>query len=276
MPPRLRTKLRAWVFTLVGAMLVASAGSISGQEVWGLVLYNHNDVPVAVATVRLVDPYGSVVATALTDMEGRFSVPIPADGEYSVHVEHITAFGMVDGPLDLSTTSRPFVTFHLVPQPIALEAITVMVEGRSLPLVRTGFYGREQQGLGFFMDLADVERRYPIRTSDLLRTIPGVQYIQANGLAGFSGYPVMSYALRSEFFGTRSMPCFPRVYVDGVVMEQGGKGWVPTMGFDDLVQAHEVSGMEVYRSPAETPPQFGGLNACGVILLWTKSGRPRG
>ena len=240
-----------------------------------MVLYNHNDVPVAMATVRLVAPDGSVLGVGVTDLEGRFSVPVPDDGEYSVHVEHLTAFAMVDGPLSLRTTANTFVTFHLVPHPIALEEISVTVEGRSLPLARTGFYQREEIGLGFFLSPEDVERRRPIRTSDLIRTVPGVQYVQANGLAGFGGYPVMSYALRSEFFSAESMPCFPRVYVDGVVIEQGGRGWIPSMGFDDLVQAYDVAGMEVFRSPAETPVQFGGLSSCGVILLWTKSGTSR-
>jgi hypothetical protein len=260
------------------ALLCVAASPVRAQDVWGLILYNHNDLPVALATVRLVAEDGSVLATALSDMEGRFTLPVPADGEYLVHAEHMTAFAMADGPLALSQSSRTFVTFHLVPQPIALEEIAVAVEGRSLPLTRTGFYRREEIGLGHFVDPTDVARRRPIRTSDLLRSVPGVQYIQANGLAGFDGYPVMSYALRSELFGVNGsgMPCFPQVYVDGVIVEQGGRGWVPTMGFDDLVQAHDVSAMEVYRSPAETPAAFGGLSACGVILLWTKSGRPRG
>lgn len=263
---------------MAGALLCLTGVDARAQEVWGLVLYNHNDLPVALATVRLVATDGSVLATGLSDMEGRFTLPVPADGEYLVHAEHLTAFAMADGPLSLSASSRTFVTFHLVPQPIALAEISVSVEGRSLPLARTGFYRREEVGLGYFLDPADVERRRPLRTSDLLRTVPGVQYIQANGLAGFGGYPVMSYALRSEMFGVNGtgMPCFPRVYVDGVIVEQGGRGWVPTMGFDDLVQAYDVSAMEVYRSPAETPAAFGGLSACGVILLWTRSGRPRG
>ena len=63
---------------------------------------------------------------------------------------------------------------------------------------------------------------------------------------------------------------------DGVIMERGGRGYVPMSGFDDIVQAYDVSGMEVYRSPVETPPQYGGLTACGVILLWTKGGRHGG
>ncbi|MEQ9399143.1 MAG: TonB-dependent receptor [Longimicrobiales bacterium] len=265
------TVVRAVTAAVLGLLgLAGTYGSAAAQHVQGLVLYNHNDLPVVAATVRLLDQEGQVLVTGLTNLDGRFALEVPADGSFLVHVEHITAFEMVDGPIEAGFSGNSFVTFHLVPKPIALEALEVTVEGRSRILDRTGFYQRADEGLGFFMDESAIERRNPIRASDLLRAIPGVQVVSANGLAGFSGYPIMSYTLRTRI--DFAEPCFPRVYVDGTVVEQGGTAFIPTVGFDELIQAYDIAAVEVYRSPVEAPPQFGGLNACGLIMLWTKSG----
>jgi hypothetical protein len=251
----------------LASCLIAAPGR--AQTVHGIVLYTHSDGPVVMATVRLLDPDGNVVATTFTDIDGRFVIPVPADGTYLVDAEHVSAWSMVDGPLELSTRANTMVAFHLQPNPIALEGLDVEVEGRSRRLARTGFYERRKLSAGFFLDDLAIAKRAPIRTSDLIRTVPGVQFIEGRS-AGLSGYPIMSYALRSQMW-TRSdqPPCFPRVYIDGVVAEQGGSV-IPSTGFDNLIAAHDVGGMEVYRSPAETPFQIGGLSACGVIMLWTR------
>jgi len=259
---------------IVGSACCLIAGPGSAQTIHGIVLYSHSDGPVVMATVRLLDPDGTVVASTFTDIDGRFVIPVPEDGSYLVDAEHVSAWSMVDGPLALSTTANTMVAFHLQPNPIALEGLDVAVEGRSRRLSRTGFYERRELSAGFFLDDQAIAKRAPIRTSDLIRTVPGVQFIEGRS-AGVSGYPIMSYALRSQTW-TRSdqPPCFPRVYIDGVVVEQGGSV-IPSTAFDNLIAAYDVGGVEVYRSPAETPFQVAGLSACGVIMLSTRGGLGR-
>jgi hypothetical protein len=207
-----------WFARGLVAGLTASRIAAPGraQTVHGLVLYAHSDAPVVMATVKLVDPDGHVVATTLTDIDGRFVLSVPADGSHLINAEHVSAWSMVDGPLDLSTAANTMVAFHMEPHPIALEGLDVEVEGRSRRLARTGFYERREQTAGFFLDDQAIARRAPIRTSDLIRTVPGLQFIEGRS-AGMGGYPIMSYALRSQVW-TRSdaVPCFPRVYIDGV------------------------------------------------------------
>ena len=163
------------------------------------------------------------------------------------------------------------LTFSVVPKPLALEAIEVEVERRSLPLAEQGFYDRERIGLGHFIGPERLERRAAFRTSDLLRAVPGVRILQSSGIAGLGSYPVTRAGVRS---GLRvdGPPCFPRIYLDGVVVEQGGRQW-PFSDFDALVAPSDLEGMEVYRSQVEMPAQYSGLSACGAILLWTKRGR---
>ena len=57
-------------------------------------------------------------------------------------------------------------------------------------------------------------------------------------------------------------PCAARVFVNGLNVDH-----VPRMHPDN------IEAIEVYRGPAEVPPQFGGAqSACGVIVLWTRTG----
>ena len=254
---------------LMFAGLALSASRADAQHVQGLVLYSTNDGPVAFATVRLVDGRGRVLKTTSSGPDGRFSLPVGTGGEYWVHVEHLTALSMVDGPLTLEPTANTWVLFRVAPQPIALEGMSVEVEGRPLPLERVGFLRRRESSSGYFIGPDQVKARHPLRASDLLRSVPGVQYVAANGLAGFSGYPLMTWTERNRF---DPRPCFPRVYLDGVVVEAGGASSIPQEGFDQIVPVHDVVAMEVYRSPAELPAQFAGLTACGVILVWTVRG----
>ena len=268
---RASARTGSWA-ALVCALLVQP---LPGQEIVGLVLYNHTDTPVSYATVSLLNGAGEVLASVTSGPDGRFALKTPGEGAYSIHVEHLSAFAMVDGPFEVAEDRSAVVTFHIVPQPIALEEIAVSVEGRSMSLSMAGFYERSRAGFGHFLNLQDIKARNPIRLADLVRTVPGVQYFEGSN-AGFGGYPIMSYALRSDLWSEddlgASIPCLPRVYVDGVMVEPGGKSRMPSQGFDQIVGVTDVAAMEVYRSPAEVPVRFGGMTACGVILIWTLTG----
>ncbi|MEZ4423540.1 MAG: TonB-dependent receptor plug domain-containing protein [Gemmatimonadota bacterium] len=251
-------------------------GEARGQILHGVVLYASDDAPVALAAVRLLDGDGVVVAAELTRPDGRFQIFVPTDGAFSVHVEHPAAFATVDGPLALSTLHNTFVTFHVQARPIELEGLEVTAERRSVRLEAVGYYERARDGLGFFVGPERLQARPPVRSSDVFRGVPGVQLL-GSGTAGVPSFPLMSFALRGRFWtegpGGGTPPCFPRVYVDGQVVEIGGSGNVPAQSFDQLVPAQDVAAVEVYRSPAEMPAQFGGLTQCGVILVWTTAHR---
>lgn len=268
----MRRLIFQWVHTLC---VLAAAGACGptgavGQFVHGLVLYSETDRPVAMATVQLMSVQGRVVATELSGLDGRFALMAPAPGEYFLRIEHLTAETLVDGPVEVGESKNRFVTVHVAARPLAVDGLDVEVEGRAVPLANAGFYERQRLTAGFFLTPLEIERRRPNRASDLLRAVPGVRYVEAPGQAGFGGYPIFAWSERNRF---DSRPCFPRVIVDGVTVEYGGTAAVPSQGFDELIRVHNVMAMEVYRSPAEAPAQFGGLSACGVILLWTKAGR---
>ncbi|HEV2129941.1 MAG TPA: Plug domain-containing protein [Longimicrobiaceae bacterium] len=121
-----------------------------------------------------------------------------------------------------------------------------------------GFHQRSTaRVLGAFVTRADIEKQRAHTTTALLRRIPGVQLVP-RPLGG--GHTVM---LR----GT----CAPMVYIDGIKVR------LFSGTIDDLVTPQALEGIEVYRSAAEVPAEYSGLNAgCGVILLWTRRGRDAG
>ena len=92
--------------------------------------------------------------------------------------------------------------------------------------------------------------------------------------------------------------CRPRIFVDGLIYNRGDSRMVgvddwgnPTTGedtvgsmsyyelnIDDIAHPSSIAGIEVYRSSAQVPVQFGGgsiQTQCGVIVIWTKVGRIR-
>jgi len=139
--------------------------------------------------------------------------------------------------------------------------VTVRPEYR--PLVRNGFYDRAKGGLGTFVTPDQIERANPLRTTDLLRRIPGVR------LEPHPEWPArwIVTMTRSGMFpggisaGGGGRRCTPRVIVDDVEM----------LDFDvDELATQNVFALEVYRSPVQVPPQYGGMGySCGVIVIWT-------
>jgi hypothetical protein len=89
--------------------------------------------------------------------------------------------------------------------------------------------------------------------------------------------------------------CEPRVFVDGLIAIRGdSKPVVVTPGgaaidemnrddprfpeptVDDVVDPRDIEAIEVYRSGADVPAQFGGMGPftrCGVVVVWTRRGR---
>jgi len=237
------------------------AAETEAQSLRGVVLYTTVEGPVESATVELISISDSVVARTLSGPDGRFFITAPADGLYYVRVSHLTAIPWTDGPVNLSEGATPLVTFEVDPQPLLLDSINVAVEQRSRSLATTGFYQRSRSGFGTFIDEQRIERGSYLELSDLLRTVPGVRVLESG--SSLKRRTVMtSYALRN--LGS----CFPRVYLDDVLIETGGRT-PPLSDFDNLLPVHDVAGVEIYARPAEVPPRYG-QGLCGVILIWTK------
>jgi hypothetical protein len=129
-----------------------------------------------------------------------------------------------------------------------LDTVRITASGRSgLPVA--GLEERRRAGNGQFLSGADIARRSPIVTTDLLRNLRGV-VVEDSKI--FLRAAVGDMCEAQIFFNGHHMPFFELVDVNG------------------LASPKEITAIEVYTG-ASTPVQYQvGLSGCGSILIWTR------
>ena len=125
---------------------------------------------------------------------------------------------------------------------------------------REGFEERRRLGFGRFLDSTDLARMAVLRVSDALRRLGGIQFrrMEDGRLVATSTRPGIGR-------------CVMQIVVDGIVLSMGGRLTRDAESVDRLFDIHQIEAVEVYRSAAQTPPEYGGATAaCGAILIWSK------
>lgn len=220
----------------------------------GVVSDNRGDNPIDRVSVYTQQGHRG----ALTDARGRFVLDHLSPGLKTVRftaLGYVTRTEVIEVVPDRVTNLR----VSLSPDPVELDPIEVTVERREIALQDVGFYRREAEGFGEFIDREEIEMRVPVQMTDLFTRLPGVD-VRADG-----ANPLERYVITR---GGRAEGCFPRVVLDGVVMSGGGD--VPAV-IDHMIDPQAVAGVEVYPSSTGVPPQYAGTGAsCGVIVIWTR------
>lgn len=239
--------MRLALVLLVG--LAAFAPALHAQIIGGTLLEAGERTPLAGGTMTLLDDDSAVVAQLTTDSAGAFSFTIPKRGSYRLRAAQLGFHPATSPKLSVGSEDTLQVEFSLARDVVVLEPLVVKARSRRLTPAARRFYDRaDARMFGTFITRAQIEKRHPLRTTDLLHTVPGVMVTPMMG--------GNSVVIR----GT----CRPSVYVDGVRIN----GY---RSIDDLAQPMEVEGLEVYRSAHEAPVEFTGLRAgCAVILIWTR------
>ena len=242
--------------------LALSAGtlappSLHGQAVRGQLTDEDTSAPISEATLRLVAPDNSVAATARTDSLGEFILPFDgAGGTYRIRAEKLGYRPAISSPLSLEESDTLDVHVRLAKQIVVLDSVQVNApETRRRATLVRGFYDRlEQRAFGTFITREDIVRKRPIVTTDLFASVAGMRTVPRRLGDG------AAVLVRGD--------CTPTVWIDGIkATPQFG------MTIDDLVRPVEIEGIEIYRSIAEAPPQYQGLNAgCSAIVIWTRVG----
>lgn len=195
---------------------------------------------------------------ASTDTRGRFVIDDLTPGLKTVRFSalgYVTRTELIEVQPDRVTNVR----LSLSADPVDLDPIEVSVERREIALQGIGFYHREAEGFGEFIDREEIEFRAPVQMSDLFRRIVGAE-VRSGADGPFQRFVMLR--------GGRSDGCFPRVLLDGIVVHPGGD---EAAAIDDLIDPAAVSGVEVYPSSTGVPMQYSGTDAsCGVILIWTR------
>ena len=191
-----------------------------------------------------------------TDEDGRFSLAELIPGRHEVLFSHL-GYTQRSESIDVEAGRVARVQVVLDVDAIALNPIEVTVDRRDATLQDRGFYQREEDGWGSFLDREDIEAWNPRELTDALTRFVGVKVI-----------PDPSSPFR-RYLAFRRMggECYPAVYLDGIMI---GSGRGPA-GINDIIVPMAVAGVEVYRGSAGIPVQYWG-SSCGVVLIWLRRG----
>lgn len=221
--------------------------------------------PLSTLQVRVVDEKGApmqgVYVTvpgaergASTDAHGRARLERIPRGNRLIEIRRTGyIFRRIAAGFSGDTVRRDIA---MTPAPVEVEGVTATSWGRSMRLVRAGFYQRQQRGLGSFMTRQELDEIRPLRIEDAFRYMRGFMVRPERG-----GDVVVS---------TRSPGCSPLVYVDGGSMF--GRGSADQAQTLDMVPVRDVEAIEAYQGAGSIPEQYvrPGMAQCGVILVWTR------
>lgn len=203
---------------------------------------------------------------AMTDVRGRFALEDLTPGMKMVRFSGL-GYATRTEVLEVFPGRVTNVRISLSPDPVQLDPIEVTVERREYALQETGFYNRADEGFGEFIDREAIEMQRPAEMSDIFTRLPGVE-IFADPENPLERYIVLRGGRQSSLVAGSYQRCFPKVVLDGLVMNQGGDE--PAM-LDRIIDPGAVAGVEVFPSSSGVPVQYaGGGASCGVILIWTR------
>jgi hypothetical protein len=236
-------------------LVASSAHPASGraQTIVGRVLDDLNSTPLFGAAIMLLDSTDTAVRWAESDSTGRFILDVPRAGPYRLYADRLGYKELLSDTFALREAGPVELELRMIPMPLELEAVVVTAEQRRARLDRQGFYRRRDRSMGHFFDTEEIQAIKPMRTSDLLRRVPGV-IVRRNRIGG---------AVATTWRGAGACPM--KIVLDGYKLDLSGDA------LDNWVSADEVIGVEVFPGGVGAPIQHRGTDAfCGVVMIWTR------
>lgn len=236
----------------------ANAAATAAPVLLRLRLLQQNESPLADAEVSIKSD--KLERVARSDENGFVRVDGLLPGYIEIRVRRVgfkqaQALARVDkGNNDLS--------MHVDGASVVLDEVRIVgdrrVEGRL-----EDFEMRRKRGeTSASITAEEIDKRNPMRLSQMLRTVPGLRVDNRDGNA-----VAISTRGKQLKIGAGLVDCPMRVMVDGVVMPQGTD--------IDQVTPKAAYGVEVFNGPASIPLKLQGMRAeqwCGLIAIWTRSG----
>lgn len=215
--------------------------------------------------------------SARTGANGRFVLENPPAG---IRELLFRAIGFLPVRMQVAVDGRDTVRANasLIPGEVRLP--TIEVEG-AIPRPKgvgiEAFEERRRLGFGKFYDALELRKMEHLRLDDLLRRKGGVE-VQPKMVDGQRIWVALNPYRRTN---GGVLACAMQVYLDGSKIGTGG--WIGARRADlgtwegayppDLRQFElsSLEAIEVYRSTAQVPTEYGGATAsCGVLLLWSR------
>lgn len=237
---------------LLGVTLPLLAIPLAAQSVLaGRVREDSTGRPLAGVEVVIV---GSERRT-LTDASGRYVLNMLPDGRRQVLFRSV-GFRPVQEWVVLGRVDTVWANPMLVAQTVRLDPLVVTASPKAPRGIGVeAFEERRRLGVGHFYDSTELRRFDHYKVADFLQRVPG----------------------SARRAGPAGEQCPAAIYVDGTYMGGGG---APTgtqateqPRLKEIVEMVQVVAIEVYRSAAAVPVEYGGTRgACGVVLIWTRRG----
>ena len=140
---------------------------------------------------------------------------------------------------------------------------------------REAFEERRRMGFGKFIDSTVLRRSEHRQVPDMLHGIPGIRAVRYRECltsrdCGPTEVRVTSTRAVSHRDGGY---CWMTVMVDGVTLYRSGE-IRPPPDLSREFRVADLESIEIYRSTAEVPGEFGGVGGgCGVIVFWSRRGQ---
>ena len=172
----------------------------------------------------------------------------------------------------------------LVPFAIRLDSLVATGESkRPRGMGREAFEERRSMGFGQFIDSQELRRSEDRQLSDLLRGHNGIVIAQNRfALSARTGcYMQILYDEQSLYSPASYLPPVPTApATPGGATSRFTRAARPMAAPTPLdintIQVSDLDAVEIYRSLADTPLQFGGAAAgCGTVVLWSRRGGSR-
>lgn len=244
----------AGLAAVTGLLTAVSPSRAEGQAKTAAItgrVTNFDGAPVPGARVVLV----TLRKTVATDSVGRFAFRELKAGPYRLQA-NLIGYPPLYSLIQINDGELKDVEFRVDSAGQLLP--TIFVEGEPQPeLIRnlTTFERRQSAGHGRFITREDIVRRNPMRIMDMIRFLPGVR----SDCRGFT----CQIRLNQDPTG-----CPPAIFMDDQHTNIAVLDNTPPM---------DIEGLEIYRGPAETPPELNNeIARCGgAIVLWTRRGERR-
>ena len=235
--------------------VVSPAPLRRGSSALSGVVRNEQGDPLGGANVMV---WGSGSNTTTRD-DGRFALTGLPAGTQTVETRFV-GYAPKRVTVDLVSGRNIPTIITMSERADVLDPVTVYGAERQLANDLAAFNQRRKLGFGRFITRADIEKRRPLRFTDLLRSTPGLRIVAIGGA---------DYTIVAASSGMMGGACRPLIYINGILLANSD-------GLDMMVDPQEVAAVEIYSGMGETPPQFrGGLqNECGSVAIWTAPNLP--
>ncbi len=248
----------------------ATSASSAQVQLQGRVLDDATGRPILSARVFLLNRYSKTIGYAVTDDSGRFEFQPREAGRLRLEAKAL-GYSPAVTPLLWILEDRDFAGVEIRLDPHAVLLAPVEVVALSPPkgsAVLENAEFRRTHGFGYQITRAQIEKRNPLRLSDILEEAPGL-YAERRG-SGASGRTIR---MGRSPTGLGGGDCPVQIFLDGRLATRDVAGG--DVEVDELASPLDVEVIEVFKGLSSIPPEFLTPQArCGVIAIWTKRSLP--